>query len=176
VGYVSPTQVNFLLPGDVSPTTVQVQVKNPAGISKQAPITVQANAPQLLSLDGKYVAGVHLNGNLLGKAGLLPATPNATTPAAPGETIILYGSGLGRTNPALLAGQLPTQAASLITLPQVKIGGTDAKVASAAALPGSPGVYQIQVQVPPNAPNGDQPVVVQAGGVDSGSTLITVQK
>ncbi len=174
VGYVSPNQVNFLLPGDVSPGTVQVQVKNPAGITKQTPITVQANAPQLLTLDGKYVSAVHANGSLVGKAGLAASGP--TTPVAPGETIALYGTGLGQTNPALIAGQMPTQAVNLANLPQVSIGGTDAPVTSASVLPDAPGVYQIKVQVPQSTANGDQTVVVQVGGVSSATTLITVQK
>lgn len=176
VGYVSPTQVTFLVPGDVSPGTVQVQIKNPAGITKQVPITVQANAPQLLSVDGTYVSAAHSNGNLLGKSGLLGSDGIATTPAAPGEMIVLYGTGLGPTNPALIPGQMPRQATSLATLPQVSIGGTAATVSSAAVVPNAPGVYQIKVQVPATAANGDQPVVVQVGGVNSASTLITVQK
>ena len=176
VGYVSPTQVNFLIPGDVSPGTVLVQVKNPAGITAQVPITVQANAPQLLSVDGKYVSATHSTGTLVGKSGLLGSAGIATTPATPGETIVLYGTGLGPTNPALIAGQMPIQPVNLSTLPQVKVGGTDATVASATVLPDAPGIYQIKVQVPPNAPNGDQSVVIQVGGVSSASTLITIQK
>ncbi len=174
VGYVSPTQLNFLLPGDVSPGTVQVQVKNPAGITKQTPITVQANAPQLLTLDGKYVSALHANGSLVGKAGLAASGP--TTPVVPGETIVLYGTGLGQTNPPLIAGQMPTQAVNLANLPRVTIGGEDAPVTSATVIPDAPGVYQIKVQVPQSTANGDQMVVVQVGGVSSAPTLITVQK
>jgi len=174
VGYVSPTQVNFLLPSDLSGGTVQVQVRNSAGISARVPITVQANAPQLLTLDGKYVAGSHADGSILGKAGLLPSVP--TTPAAPGETIILYATGCGPTNPALIPGQVPTQAAGLVTLPQVTIGGTGATVLSAGVLPGTAGVYQISVQVPPTSANGDQQVLVQLGAFSSVQTLLTVQR
>jgi len=174
VGFVSPTQVNFLLPSDLASTAVQVQVRNPAGISDKAPITVQANAPQLLTLDGKYVAATHSNGDFLGKAGLI--APTATTPAVPGETINLFGTGLGSTTPGLIPGQVPTQAAALARPVTVTIGGASANVLSAGVLPGSAGVYQISVQVPSDTPNGDQPVVVQGGGVNSASTLITVQK
>ena len=166
VGYVSPTQVNFLLPSDTNPATVQVQVRNPAGMSSQLPITVQANAPQLFTVDGKYVSAAHLNGSLVGKAG----------PAAPGETVALYGTGLGPTNPGLITGQLPTQPASLAGTPQVTIGGAAANVVSAGVVPGSAGLYRIDVQVPGTAADGDQPVVVQLGGVSSASTLITVQR
>ena len=170
VGYVSPTQVNFLLPSNLTPGTVQVQVRNPAGISNQVPITVQANAPQLFTADGKYVLATHLNGSLVGKGDLSP-------PAAPGETIILYGTGLGPTNPALIPGQLPTQSASLTGTQQVTIGGVDARVVSAGIVLGSAGVYRLNVQVPATTTGGDQPIFCSSGGgVNSATTLLTVQK
>jgi uncharacterized protein (TIGR03437 family) len=170
VGYVSPTQVNFLLPSNLTPGTVQVQVRNPAGISSQMPITVQANAPQLFTADGKYVLAAHLNGSFVGKGGISP-------PAAPGETVILFGTGLGSTNPALIPGQIPAQPASLTGTQQVTIGGAAATVVSAGIVPGSAGLYQLNVQVPATAADGDQPVVCSnGGGVTSVTTLITVQK
>jgi len=43
-------------------------------------------------------------------------------------------------------------------------------------VPGAGGLYQISVQVPSSAANGDLPVVVQAGTASSVSTLVTVQK
>ena len=166
VGYVSPTQVNFLLPSDLFVTATTVQVRNPAGTNTAVPITVQANACQLFTLDGKSVAGTHASGVLLGK----------TAPAAPGETIVVYATGLGATSPALIPGQVPAVAASLATLPVVTIGGTAATVAFAGAVPGTAGVYQINVQVPSTAPNGDLPLIVVVGTASSASTLLTVQK
>ena len=164
-GYVSPTQVNFLLPSDLGAGAVTVKVRNPAGTSTTVPLTVQANAPQLFTVDGKSVMGNHANG-----------TPLATAPVTPGETIVVLGTGLGATNPALIPGQLPSAAASLVTLPQVTIGGATATVVSAGVSAGSAGVYQIAVQVPPDAPNGDLPLVVQVGTASSVPALITVQK
>jgi uncharacterized protein (TIGR03437 family) len=174
IGYVSPTQVNFLLPSDASPTSYQVQVRNPAGISAVMPMTVQANAPQMLTLDGKYVAATHADGSTVGKAGLLPPTP--TTPAVPGETIVLYATGCGATSPALTPGQVPTQSSSLVAAPQVSIGGAAATLMSASVVAGTGGLYQLNVQVPANAANGDLPVVAQINGVSTAQTLITVQK
>ncbi|MCX6632321.1 MAG: hypothetical protein NTW28_32320 [Candidatus Solibacter sp.] len=166
VGYVSPTQVNFLLPTNASAGTTNVQVKNPAGISTAAPITVAANAPQLFTLDGKNVMGIHANGNLVGKA----------SPAAPGETIVVYGTGLGAAAPALVPGQVPADALPLAALPQVTIGGAAATVSFAGVVAGAAGVYQINVQVPTTAANGDLPLIVTVGTASSASTVITIQK
>lgn len=174
IAYVSPTQVNFLLPSDTNSTTIQVQVRNPAGSTAQLPITVQANAQQLLTLDGKYVAATHADGSIAAKTGLLPSTP--TIPAAPGETVVLYGTGCGVTTPALIPSQVATQAVPVAAIPQVTIGGTGATVISATVVPGTAGVYQVTVQVPASAPNGDLPVVVQIGTFTSAPTLLTILK
>jgi len=174
IGYVSPTQINFLLPPDTSITAATVQVRNPAGMSTAVPITIQANAPQLFSIDGKNVLGTHANGALLGKAGLVPSA--TTSPAAPGETIVIYGTGMGATTPALVPAQLPAEAAPLATLPVVTIGGANATVLSAVVPAGTAGVYQINVQVPAATANGDQQVVVQVGTGSSAPLILTVQK
>ncbi|HYW45817.1 MAG TPA: choice-of-anchor V domain-containing protein [Bryobacteraceae bacterium] len=166
VGYVSPTQVNFLLPSDLSVTATTVQVRNPAGMSTAVPITTQANAPQLFITDGRHVLCAHSNGAFL----------TSTTPAAPGETIVVYGTGLGATNPAQVPGQVAAAPASLVTLPQVTIGGAAATVACAGIVPGSAGLYQINVRVPSDAVNGDLPLIFQLGTASSASTLVTVQK
>jgi uncharacterized protein (TIGR03437 family) len=174
VGFVSPTQVNFLLPSDLVATATTVQVRNPAGLSKSVPITVQANVPQLFTLDGSSVLATHADGTLVGKTGLLPSV--STTPAAPGETITVYGTGLGPTSPALIPGQLPNGPASLVTLPQATIGGAAAVVSSAGIVPGKGGVYQINVQVPLSTVNGDMPLIVQVSTASSAATVITVLK
>jgi len=174
VGYVSPTQVNFLVPSDYTPSPSTVQVRNPAGMSTAVPITVQAGAAQLFTVDGKNVLGTHANGTYLGKTGLVPSL--TTTPAVPGETIVVYATGLGATNPGLISSQVPMEPASLVTLPQVTIGGAAATVVSAGIVPGTVGLYQINVQVPSDAANGDLPLVVRVGNATSASTILTVQR
>jgi uncharacterized protein (TIGR03437 family) len=166
VGYVSPTQVNFLLPSNLNPGTVMVQVRNPAGITTAVPLVVQANAPQFFTADGKFVLGVHANGSPLSKA----------APAAPGETVTVYATGCGPASPALIPGQVPTSAVSVAASPQATIGGAAATVAFAGVVAGAAGLYQINVQIPSDAANGDLPLIVQVGTASSASVLLTVQK
>jgi uncharacterized protein (TIGR03437 family) len=99
-----------------------------------------------------------------------------STPAAPGESIVLYATGLGATSPTLVPGQVPTQAIPVATLPRVTIGGSNATVTSAGVVPGSAGVYQISAQVPTDAANGDLPVVVLIGTGSSVPATLAVQK
>lgn len=165
VGYVSPTQVNFLMPDNAGAGATTVQVKNPAGTSTAQTITVAAGG-QMFTSDGKSVLGAHANGSLISKA----------APAAPGETVTIYCTGLGATTPALVTGVVPSDSFPLATLPQVTIGGASATVSFASVVAGTGGVYQINVQVPSGAANGDLPVVVTVGTTNSASTLLTVQK
>ena len=174
VGYVSPSQVNILLPSDLSPGNITLQLRNPAGMTTAVPLTVAASSPQLFTADGKYVVGTHSNGSAIGKAGLLPDT--STTPVAPGETITVYATGLGATNPPLLPGQLPASALSVANPPVVMIGSATAKLISAAVVPGAGGLYQVTFQVPSEATSGDWPLMLQMGTASSAATMITVQK
>ena len=173
VGYVSPTQVNFLMPLDATGTAYQVQIRNSAGISQQVPLTLQPVAGQILTFDGKYAAASHADGTLVGQSGLLSFAP--TTPAAAGETISLFATGCGQTSPAMIPGVNPTQAYNMATLPTATIGGAAATVVSGAAVVGSPGMYQITIKVPANVARGDQPLVLQLGGSSSASALLTIQ-
>ena len=174
VGYVSPNQVNFLIPSDAGSATVQVQVKNPAGISPQVPMTTAAGSHQLITLDGKFVYAAHADGTLIGKSGLL-AAPSVTTPANAGEVITVYGTGMGATTPALISSQVPTTANSVATLPTATIGGNPAVISAARVTPGAPGVYQVTLQVPAGTLAGDQPIVITLGTTGSVPVLITIR-
>jgi len=166
VGYVSPTQVNFLIPTDMVATATTLQVRNPAGASAPVPITIQGSAPQLFTSDGKTVLGTHASGSFVGGA----------APATPGETIAIYGTGMGVTNPAQIPGQIPTDPANLATLPTVTIGGTTATVSSAGIVAGNVGVYRVTVQVPADATTGDLPVIVRVGNANSAAANLPVRQ
>jgi uncharacterized protein (TIGR03437 family) len=173
VDYVSPTQINALAPDDDTLGPVPVQVTT-AGETSNA-VTVQKSlfAPAFLTFDGTHVAALHADYSLIGAPDLLPGA--VTTPAQPGEIILLYGVGFGPANPPQPSGQLVTTATPLATnAVQVTIGGQVATVAF-SALTGS-GLYQFNVTVPA-LPNGDAAVVATIGGVPTQTGVsITVQQ
>jgi uncharacterized protein (TIGR03437 family) len=165
IDYISPTQINVLAPDDVTVGAVQVQVTTAEQASNS--LTVQKNqfSPAFFTIDSSgHVAALHANYTLVGTA----------QPAQPGETIQLYGTGFGPTNPPLLTDQLVASPSPLASSVQVTIGGVAATVVY-AGLVGS-GLYQLNVTVPSSLPNGDAAVVATIGGVSTQSgASVTVQ-
>lgn len=177
VEYVSPTQINILTPDDSSTGPVQIQVTTVGGTADPVSVTLQKTAPAFFTFDGKYLAATHVDGTLIGAPGFFASAPAATTPAKPGETIVLYGSGFGVTNPVVAASQLVTQVSPLAATDfAVRIGGVNALVGFAGLIPGNAGLYQFNVQVPTTAVDGDLGVTASVGGVTSPVGTVTVKK
>ena len=169
--YISPTQVNILTPPNALSGAITVQLTNNGATS--APFTVQAQSlsPSFFVFDGTHVAATHADGRLLGPTTLYPGS---TTPAKPGETVVLYANGFGATNVPVTAGS-PTQSGTLSPLPMVKIGGTTATVQFGGLV--SPGEFQFNVVVPPSVGDGDQQIVTTYNGLSTQSgAVITVQR
>src|SRR5581483_4196978 len=98
--------------------------------------------------------------------------PGLTTPASPGETVVLYANGFGAVSTPVIAGS-SVQSGTLTTVPVVSIGGVKASVPFAGLI--SPGLYQFNVVIPATAANGDNSVVAQYAGQSTQSgVLITV--
>ncbi len=172
VYYISPTQVNVLSPVDSSTGAVTVQLTYSGAASNSVTAQMAQFAPAFFTFDGKYIAATHADGSLLGPTSLYP---DSTTPAAPGETIILYGTGFGPTSPAIVSGQIQSGTAATSNAVTIQIGGTSVTPAFAGL--SATGEYQFNVQVPMSATNGDLAVVATVGGVSSpaATAYITVQ-
>lgn len=167
ISFISAGQINAQAPDDTSTGTIAVVVKNAAGESAPLMVNLQQFSPaffQFSPSDNKYVASVAPDGTFLGPPGLF-GSGVTTRPARPGETIMLFGTGFGATNPAVPAGKTFSGAANLANTVRITIGGVQANVAF-AGLSGA-GLYQFNVTVPSTVADGDQPVVATVGGVDS---------
>ena len=169
--YISPTQVNVLTPSDLASGTVQVKVTNGGVASASFTVQAQAYSPSFFIFGaGPYVVATHANGSLIGPASLYPGL---STPAAPGEVVILYANGFGPVSPAVVAGS-EAQSGVLPSAPVIDIGGLPASVQFAGLA--SPRLYQFNVVVPVSAPNGDNTLTAQYSGLSVQSrVLLTVQ-
>jgi uncharacterized protein (TIGR03437 family) len=175
VYYISPSQINVLAPDDPATGSVPVQVTTSQGASNIVQANKQAAAPALFSysqMGGYYaIAQDPRTYSLIAPVGLFgAATP--TLPAVPGETLILYATGLGAVASGQPAGQLVPAPSTLTNSLKVTIGSQTASV-QFAGLIGS-GLYQLNLIVP-DLPPGDASVVLSVAGVQSaGQSAIPV--
>jgi uncharacterized protein (TIGR03437 family) len=173
VYYISPTQVNILTPPNAISGSVPIQLTCNGAVSAAFMVQAQTANPSFFVFNGgPYVAATHANGTLIGPATLYPGS---TTPAQPGETIVIYGNGFGSTSTPVVGGS-ETQSGTLSPLPVVTIGGVQATV-TFAGLNITPGEFQFNVVAPPTLANGDQPIMATYNGLTTQlGTMLTVQK
>src|ERR1035438_4430462 len=87
VYYISPLQVNILTPPDALSGSVQVEVTYNGAASAAFTAQAQSLSPSFFVFSGgPYVAATHPNGTYIGPTTLYPG---ATTPATPGETVVI---------------------------------------------------------------------------------------
>jgi uncharacterized protein (TIGR03437 family) len=170
VYYISPTQINVLTPPDAMSGAVPVVVTDNGAASASFTALAQATSPSLFVFNGgPYVAATHIGGSLIGPATLYPG---ASTPAQPGETIVIYANGFGPTSAPVQNGST-TQSGTLSPLPVITIGGVTAAASFAGLV--APGEFQFNVTVPPGLASGDQSVTATSGGATTqAGMLITI--
>lgn len=160
VEYISPTQVNIQPPDDTASGPVPVVVTTSGGSSTAFMATYAQFAPGLFpGAAAPYIVAQHGADNSY-------VTP--TTPAKPGEVIVLWGTGFGAANPAVPSGQVFTGANPLANTVTATIGGQTVAVDFAGVV--GAGLVQINVHVPASIGDGDAPVVLSVGGVSTQST------
>ena len=175
ISYISPTQINAIAP-DIGTGTMAVSVTNSNVTSSAVTATSVSVQPAFFLLAGNYPVATRQDFSIAVENGTLAGL--TTTPAKPGDVIILWGTGFGPTSPAAPVGvQLPADKTYLTAAPvTVTVGGIAAQVFGAALAPGFAALYQVAIQIPVSAPDGDLPVVATINGSQSpASTVITVQ-
>ena len=168
INFISPLQINFIVPGDSTVGGVPVQVVNANGSSNVYTSRLQTVAPAFFTYGGaasKYAIGSLPNGTLVGTPGLLGSN-TLTQPAKPGDVVALWMTGLGPTTPPYPEGHLVSSSARLANTATVTVGGVQAAVDWAGI--SGPGLYQINFHVPSVAV-GDQPIQVSVSGASAQS-------
>jgi uncharacterized protein (TIGR03437 family) len=163
--FISPKQIDVLTPTDMPlGTSVPVVVSN-GGLTSSSTVTIAtANvAPAFFLFGGKYVAATHANNAYIGPTSL----GTVYTPAAIGETIVLYGTGFGSTNPVAPNGQVVSGAPLLVGTPTILINNVPAQVVFAGLSGGSAGLFQFNIVVPAGLTSGDQPISASISGATS---------
>jgi uncharacterized protein (TIGR03437 family) len=178
VDYISRTQVNVQLPSDIATGgPLQLTLTNGTVTSASVTVTVNATAAGLLAPASfivganQYVVAQHLDGTYVLPTGAI--TGLTSSPAQPGETIVIYGVGFGSVVPNIPAGQIVTESNQLSAALQILFGKTSAKLSYFGLAPSEVGVYQFDIVVPTVANSDLVPLTFNLGGVASTQTLFT---
>jgi uncharacterized protein (TIGR03437 family) len=159
---VTDNQINAQLPFDTPIGATTITVTSSGGTSAPFNITTTATAPTL-ALTGTTNIGVFANAK-----GTFVSSTNL---ANAGDTLSLYATGLGATNPVVPAGPAPNKVVQTASMPTLTVGGQSAKVTFAGLAPGQTGLYQINFTVPATA-QGSAPVVLSIGGQNSNTATL----
>jgi uncharacterized protein (TIGR03437 family) len=166
----------------------------PVVLTVNGALSAPAQSPIVFSAPGIFTIPPTGQGNAVlvfvdstTKVPTIAAPPTATLgyPTAPilrGATGFFYVTGLGAMAPSVSDGSGNCPAAdgicNAIAMPTVLVGGMNAPVAFAGQAPGFPGVFQVNITIPQNAPTGNNvSLVIKSadGSVTSNTATIAVR-
>jgi len=147
VYYVSPAQVNVLVPSSLVAGPATVQLVNDGLAGPAVEIVLDPVAPAMFQLSGTVVLAAHLDGRVI----------TADAPGRRGEVVVIYATGLGPTVPPAPPNRLPDGAASIARLADFDLQLNGVSVPAARILysgirPPYAGLFQINLRIPEDAP------------------------
>jgi uncharacterized protein (TIGR03437 family) len=169
--YVSPTQINFQLPFEVTDASVNLVVNSGGSSSAPLPVSVASTSPGIFITNSASGQGAIIHA-------LTYALVSAANPAKVGEVVSIYCTGLGVVNPPVASGTATPANGTLYNASPVTvtIGGSNAVVSFAGLAPGFVGLYQVNAVVPNIAAGNSVPVLITAGSVTSNSAIMQVSQ
>jgi uncharacterized protein (TIGR03437 family) len=171
IEYINSTQVNVLTPADNSTGPVPIEVVRNGVHSNQMSITLNKYSPALFLWPKGYAVATHLDNSYAAPSNLFPGS----IPARPGETITLYGAGFGQTTPPFPPGKIVPGMATTDPV-TVLLNGTPVDVSYAGLAPNYAGLYQLNIKIPDQMPDGDATIVAQIGGVQTENGIFLTVK
>jgi len=165
--YIGPNQINAQVPFETPVGNVPVFVIRSNDYGPPVTLAVRRHAPALFfdNLGAAVLKGAEF------------ARVSASNPAAAGDLLTIFCTGLGAVTPAVpSAGLTPDGPVSLTTEPAtVTIGGQPVAVIASSLTPRTAGLYQVVVRLPAGIAPGNQPVVITIGGERSNAALMAVR-
>ena len=158
--YVSPSQINFQAPWELA---------GRASAELRISVDGVSSAPMTIPLSN-HAPGIFA-GAIVGQDGSLVT---ADRPAAPGDPVSLYCTGLGAVAEAPPpTGEAAGRPAAALAEAKVRVGGIAAATTYAGLAPGLVGACQVSFRVP-EAEGGLLPLEIEVGGVRSNVIEIAV--
>jgi uncharacterized protein (TIGR03437 family) len=162
--YVSPTQISAIVPYELSAGVAQVQVITDGNPSNTVTMFTNETSVGVFSVPPGglgYGAVLHQNGQLV----------SPSNPAAIGETVSVYLTGLGAVSPTIADGAAGVAGATTNTI-TADINGTAATVTYSGLAPQLAGLYQMNVTIPSGVTSGDN--FLDIGGTDSYTSEVLI--
>ncbi len=163
--YVSPQQINALIPPDVLPGVREIQVYRGTVRGPAVNVRMENEAPELFRIAPTFVAATHTDGRVV----------SPEEPAEEGEVIVIYGTGFGPLRVVEHGVLVPTRASEVARARdyRVRLDGEELPVQSilyVGVTPGFAGLYQLNLRVP--TPLGSNPrIEIGLSGVWSAEDL-----
>ncbi len=177
--YADAGQLVGLVPADAAPnSSPQLIVFRDTSVGIATPVIISTTHPAILTADGSGQGqGVIYNAN-----GAATTLANATNPVSPGDTIIIYCTGLGATNANGIASNKPMLTIGGMTVPITYSGitlpasypPTGAPTLLGLVSAGLGGLYQITAAVPTGLAGGPAQVIISSVGQTSQSGVTMV--
>jgi uncharacterized protein (TIGR03437 family) len=148
-------QLTFQVPCEVAPAAGVPITINVGGGTGTVNMPIQAATPGIFETvmsDGtRRAVAIRPDGTFV----------TLLNPARPGDVVRVYVTGLGPVAPAAVTGALPYVGADSLVLGQVIVGvnNAGARVVNSRVSPNLIGVYEIDFQVPSDAPTGNDIVL-----------------
>lgn len=178
--FVSPSQINFQVPWELMGLPQASLTVTADGVTGDPQTVAMALfAPGLFAANsagsGQGAILISATGEVAAPTGSVPG--RAARAVKRGEFLSIYCTGLGPvSNRPATGARSPSSPLSESLAPAVTIGGVPANVTFSGLAPSFVALYQVNVQVPDNAPPGNAvPVVLAIGGVTSNAVTIAVQ-
>jgi uncharacterized protein (TIGR03437 family) len=157
---VTPTYISFLIPYAVTTSVASIQVISNGTASNTVTVPVNLTTPGVFTLSQTGLgnaAAQHADYSFI----------TSSSPAQPGETILLYLSGLGGVNPLVSDGNAAPSSPLSYTNNTIAafINGQQATVGFAGLAPYEAGLYQVNLTVPTGLASGAY--TVDIAGPDS---------
>jgi len=170
--FTSHKQVNLQIPYDAAGGVAQVQVTRDGQPGNVVTVRITDRKPRILTFLGNYGIAVRPDGSY----------PIPTSPAKPGETVVIYAIGFGQTSPNAGTGEGATADPLqwIRPLPTVLFGGGLLRIPATPLFvgltPGFVGLIQINLTIPGNSPRGDHvPLLIEGPGYVTNQVEIAIQ-
>ncbi len=168
---VAPGEISAIVPYGIGTGVVTIQVINNNVASNTVTVYAGLTAPGVFTLPENGLG----YGAVLHNADYSVVT--ASHPAQPGETVLVYVSGLGAVSPTVADGTAapgsPLYSLDTNTI-TVYIGGQSVTPAYSGLAPGFAGLYQLNVQIPTGLTAGDNSLEIVGPDSDTVEALIPV--